>query len=275
MKESKFIEVAGIRTHYFEAGISNPIKIILLHSAEYGGAAEFSWEHNFDALATSFHVIAPDHLGFGWTDKLFDFENHSERRIRHIKAFLEAKDIKRAAFVGSSMSGTLALSVAARPSPDWPISAVVACSGGGEFPNNEARDILSSYDGSKEHMRKIIGAMFHDPSWSNDEIYLERRHAMSLRPGAWESASAARFKAPFRAQAALRERENLSKISVPTLIMAGRWDKLRHAGYEIPLVNSIPRAELHVFENAGHMGNIECPDEFNGTVLRFLKSNIR
>ena len=32
----------------------------------------------------------------------------------------------------------------------------------------------------------------------------------------------------------------------------------------------IPDARLHVFENAGHMGNIECADEFNALCLEFL-----
>ena len=32
----------------------------------------------------------------------------------------------------------------------------------------------------------------------------------------------------------------------------------------------IPNARLHVFENAGHMGNIECADEFNARTLAFL-----
>ena len=30
--------------------------------------------------------------------------------------------------------------------------------------------------------------------------------------------------------------------------------------------------ELHVFENASHMGNIECADEFNRRVITFLKA---
>jgi pimeloyl-ACP methyl ester carboxylesterase len=32
----------------------------------------------------------------------------------------------------------------------------------------------------------------------------------------------------------------------------------------------IPDARLHVFERAGHMGNIECADEFHVALLAFL-----
>ena len=46
-REGKYVSVDGIRTHYFEAGEGQRGKkpsVLLLHSAEYGGAAEFSWE---------------------------------------------------------------------------------------------------------------------------------------------------------------------------------------------------------------------------------------
>ncbi|MFM2129900.1 MAG: hypothetical protein RL477_1446, partial [Pseudomonadota bacterium] len=33
----------------------------------------------------------------------------------------------------------------------------------------------------------------------------------------------------------------------------------------------IPGARLHVFQNAAHMPNIECAEEFNRIVISFLK----
>ncbi len=272
MKQGQFVSVDGIRTHYFEAG-SGPA-LLLLHSAEYGGAAEFSWENNIEALAGHFHVLAPDHLGFGLTDKIFDFTNQFARRIRHIKCFLEVMGVDRAHVIGSSMSGGLSLAVAARPEPDWPIAKLVSCSGGGHSPPNPAREVLNSYDGTSAHMRRIIETMFVDPSFANDAGYIERRVEMSQLPGAWEATSAARLKAPFGG-ASRSERDSIDhgNIRVPTLIMAGRQDTLRKPGYGEDLVAEIPGAELHVFENAGHMGNIECAEEFNTRVIDFLKDD--
>ena len=57
---------------------------------------------------------------------------------------------------------------------------------------------------------------------------------------------------------------------MPTLVFAGRFDPLRAPGYTDGFVPHIPNAELHVFENAGHMGNIECASEFNTRVMAFL-----
>jgi pimeloyl-ACP methyl ester carboxylesterase len=275
MRQGKFISVDGIRTHYFEAGDSHRGRrnsILLLHSAEYGGAAEFSWEFNLDALGRHYHVLAPDHLGFGLTDKIFDFNGQFDRRIAHIKRFIEVMGIGPVHVMGSSMSGGLSLTVAARMEPDWPIVSLVVCSGGGDAPNNEQRKIINTYDGSREHMRRILQVMFVDPKWSADEAYLDRRWEMALVPGAWEATSAARFKAPFREASGKRERDNIgySNIRVPTLVMAGKLDCLRAPGYTDAFVPKIPRASLHVFERAGHMGNIECAGEFNERVLSFL-----
>ena len=124
MREGKYISVDGIRTHYFEAGESHRGKkpsMLLLHSAEYGGAAEFSWEFNLPALGRHYHVLAPDHLGFGLTDKIFDFNGQFDRRITHIRRFIEVMGVGPVHVMGSSMSGGLSLTVAARKQPDWPM----------------------------------------------------------------------------------------------------------------------------------------------------------
>ncbi len=276
MSQGRYISVDGISTHYLEAGDGNRgvrPTIVLLHSAEFGGAAEITWEQNIDVLAQRYHVLAPDHLGFGRTEKIFDFGNQFERRIRHIRRFIETMDVGAVHVMGSSMSGGLTLTVAARAKPHWPLRSVVCCSGGGDSPDNEARKVLNSYDGTKEHMRRIVDTMFVDKSWAANVAYIDRRWELANLPGAWEATAAARFKAPFRVASGARvERDNIAyaNIAVPTLVFAGRFDPLRAPGYTDGFVPHIPKAELHVFETAGHMGNIECASEFNTRVMAFL-----
>ncbi len=275
MKLGKFVTVDGINTHYLEAGEKGGgPTVLLLHSAEFGGGAELSWEFNIGALGEHFHVLAPDHLGFGRTDKIFDFCGQFDKRVQHIRRFLEVMAVSDAYVIGSSMSGGLTLTVACRDKPDWPIRKVVCCSGGGHSPDNDARKVLNSYDGSFDHMRRIVEVMFVDSSWAANDDYINRRQVLACLPGAWEATAAARLRAPFREAAGRSERQSLNhaKISVPTLIMAGAKDSLRLPGYAQDLAAEIPGAELYVFENAGHMGNIECSDAFNTEVIRFLKS---
>jgi len=274
--QGRTISIDDVTTHYFEAGVEHKGRkpsVLLLHSAEFGGCAETSWEHNMPVLAQHYHVLAPDHLGFGLTDKIFDFNGQFNKRITHIRRFIEAMCVDKVHVMGSSMSGGLCLTVAARKQPDWPLASVTCCSGGGDAPDNEARKILNTYDGSKEHMRRIVEVMFVDPKWAADEAYIERRWKWSRVPGAWEATAVARFKAPFpRDEDARAERNAIDygSIRVPALVIAGKLDPLRNPGYTDGFVPKIPHARLHVFENAGHMGNIECADEFNALCLEFL-----
>jgi pimeloyl-ACP methyl ester carboxylesterase len=275
MRQGSFVDVDGIRTHYLEAGRDHRGKrpsLLLLHSAEYGGAAEFSWEFNLEALGAYHHVLAPDHLGFGLTDKIFDFNGQFNRRIAHIRRFLELMETGSVHVIASSMSGGKALAVAARKEPDWPIVRLVISSGGGEAPDNAARKILNSYDGTREHIRRILAVMFLDKKWAHDAAYVERRWEMSRLPGAWEATTAARFKAPFREPGGPSERDAIDyrAIRVPVLVFAGRHDPLRKPGYWEEFVPLMPAAQFHMLERAAHMGHIECAEEFNARVLEFL-----
>jgi hypothetical protein len=120
-------------------------------------------------------------------------------------------------------------------------------------------------------LRRIVGAIFYDPKYAKDDAYIERR----VEIGAWEATQAARFRAPFRQSPAGRSgHDNIdyASIKVPTLVFAGRHDPLRYPGYTDAYVPKIPNAQLHMFENAAHMGNVECADEFNARTLDFLNS---
>ena len=147
--ESKFLNIDGMRTHFFEGG-RGP-HVVLLHSGEFGGCAELSWEFTAPALAEHFHVIAPDWLGFGESAKLFSFDDMRTLRVQHIAALLKTLCIERAHFVGNSMGGGMLAQVAAQDHPVWPIDKMILASSGGFAPVNEARQILNSYDGTREH----------------------------------------------------------------------------------------------------------------------------
>jgi len=270
---SRFVDVDGIRTHYLEAG-EGPV-VVLLHSGEFGGAAEISWEFTLPALAERFRVVAPDWLGFGRTDKVFDFADGRARVYRHMRRFLAVMAIDDADFIGNSMGGSnLARIAAARP-VIFPIRSLVLCSGGGFTPETDERKTLLAYDGKPEAMRALLHAMLHDAKWGDDAGYVARRQEFATMPGAWQCAAAARFKSPAAAAegsgfggADATEYEN---IAVPTLIVAGAEDRLREPGYAEDLGARIPDCEVHVLDDCGHCPNIERADDFNRLAIRFLE----
>ena len=266
---SRFVVAAGLRTHFLDAGDGFPV--VLLHSGEFGGSAELSWEKTIGPLSQHFRVIAPDWAGFGKTEKVFSFDDPWGFKIRHIAALLQVLGIDRAHFVGNSMGGTLLLQTTAMSPCPWPIDKAVIVCGGGSIPENAARETLNSYDGSLDHMGRIVRTMFVNPQVAGDQVYIERRHRLSQEPGAWEATAAARLRAPWRqAGSRMPQPPDYSTIDGPVLLVTGEQDPLREPGFGLKLQAQVPGSKLHVIRNAGHCPQIDAPDEFNEALLRFL-----
>lgn len=268
---SRIVDVDGVRTHYLEAG-EGPV-IVLLHSGEFGGCAELSWEYLIPRLAERYRVIAPDWLGFGKTAKLHDFEGKRARMIAHMARFLAVLAIGRASFVGNSMGATFLLQIAAERHPGFAIERLVAISGGGWMPQNAARKRLTDYDGSLDGMAGILQSLFEGSVWHADEDYVRRRHALSMAPGAWEAVAAARFRspnAPERKEFGQADATNYEAIGVPTLLIAGAEDKLRLPGYATDVAKRIADSKVAVIPGCGHCANIERPDIVGDLLLDFL-----
>jgi 3-oxoadipate enol-lactonase len=62
----------------------------------------------------------------------------------------------------------------------------------------------------------------------------------------------------------------LGRLSVPTLVIAGDRDVVTGVAESQAIAADIPGARLRVIEGAGHLSNVERPDEFNRLVLEFL-----
>ncbi len=268
---SRFIVVDGIRTHFLEAGAGPTL--VLLHAGDYGSCAEMGWEFNIAALSQRYRVVAPDWLGYGQTDKLYDFEGGQRRRLAHMTRVIEALDIDQAAFMGNSMGGTLLAGVAASPQPIWPIAALVLASAGGFAPDNEARRNTLDFDCTAAGMKTVLRTVLHDPRWAEDDEYVGRRLKFATSPGAYEAVAAARFKSPLvpaRSEFGRPDATAYEQIAVPTLLMAGADDRLREPNYLDALAARIPDNQAIVFDECGHMPQIEKAKEFNEAVLDFL-----
>lgn len=63
----------------------------------------------------------------------------------------------------------------------------------------------------------------------------------------------------------------LSEISVPTIVICGREDKLTPVKYSEYLHTNIPNARLHVIERAGHMVMLEQPEALTQALRGFCE----
>ncbi len=64
--------------------------------------------------------------------------------------------------------------------------------------------------------------------------------------------------------------QGLAGILVPALVLAGDKDVLTPLSTQVGLSEAIPGSRLEVFENAGHVTNMEQPEKWNKLALDFL-----
>jgi len=268
---SKQIDLAGVTFAYLEAGTGPDL--VLLHSGEFGASSETSWGRLIPRLARHHHVVAPDWLGYGGSSKIFDFENNSRRRLTHLRDGLNAIGVRSADFVGTSLGGTLLLRTLTRHSVDLGIRTATIISAGGPMPASRERAILTDYDGSREWMRDIIRVLFHDEGWASDEAFVTDRWRRSRLPGVWETAAAARLRAPADSPSSEFGRPDTfdyESIDVPVLAIGGAQDKLKPAGYLEQFVPRIHDGRSLLLQECGHCANLEHPDEVYSTLMEFI-----
>ena len=262
--------VAGdIKTHFLEAG-SGP-DVVLLHGGEYGASAEITWHANIDQLAERFHIIAPDLLGWGATDKIYSFSDPAGLRIRHLQRFLETLGISQASFVGNSAGGGLILRAAARAPRAFDIHKIVTiCGNASVFKTNSQAD-LENYTPSLDNMAKIVRLLYHNPKWHTAEN-IRRRYESSIIPGAWESLSAARLRSPIHQVRSTTDDfvRALGTLTVPLLIMSCEHDPLNQPDWDVNFQKLVPGSLVHRFRHSAHEPQIEEADEFNRVVTKFL-----
>lgn len=72
--------------------------------------------------------------------------------------------------------------------------------------------------------------------------------------------------------AELDTRELLPTIRVPTLLVWGEADARSPLGVAHQFRDAIPGARLAVIPDAGHISNLEAPEQFNAEVRSFYRS---
>jgi pimeloyl-ACP methyl ester carboxylesterase len=262
---------AGIGTNYHDLGTAtadNP-PVLLLHGSGPGVSAWANWRTALPGLARGRRVLAPDIVGFGYTDRPDDFTYDRDNWITHLLGFLDAHDLPQVSLVGNSFGGALALWLAATH-PERVHRLVLMGSAGVSFPLTPGLDAVWGYQPSPDAMAGVMRYFAHDPTRITDDL-VQLRYQASKRPGVAEAYSTM-FPAPRQdgiEQLALTDDE-LRRIPHPTLLVHGRDDQVIPVSTSQRLNQLIDHSELHVFGRCGHWVQIEAGDRFVDLVTAFL-----
>ena len=261
------INAGGIMTNYHDQGQGAPV--VLLHGSGPGVSAWANWRLVIPHLANNFRTVAPDIVGFGFTDRPEGISYDLQTWLRHALDFLDAMQIERAHVVGNSFGGALSVALAIH-APERVSRLVLMGSVGVEFELTQGLDITWGYTPTLENMRKLLDLFAFNRALVTDDL-AQLRYEASMRPGVQE-AYAAMFPAP--RQDGIRKicsREaDVKNIDHETLIIHGRDDLVIPVSCSQDLFRCIRNSQLHIFGNCGHWTQIEHNRRFNQLVTDFL-----
>ena len=263
------IDAGGIRTHYHDVGTGQPV--LLLHGSGPGVSAWANWQHNIPALARRYRVIAPDIVGFGYTERPEDVYYSLGTWIDHVWSFLDALGIEKTSLVGNSLGGRIGLGMAAQH-PERLDRMILMGAPGVGMTYTEGLRALREYQPSERNMRELLLSCFAvDPAIITDDL-VRARYEASAAPGAFE-AYRDMFFSPRHAGGELSITEaEVRAVATRTLLIHGREDKVVPVDVAWNMVRLLPDADLAVFARCGHWTQIERADDFNHLVASFLGS---
>jgi 3-oxoadipate enol-lactonase len=261
---TKVARVRGIEIAYTDEGRGPTV--VLLHGFPFDRSM---WRGQVEGFSERFRVIAPDLRGHGGTT--FTREPATmEEMADDVAALLDELNVPRAVVCGLSMGGYVALAFQ-RAHPER-VRALVLADTRPQSDTEEARRTReeNARRALEEGMAPIVEAMLpkllaQRTGERAPEIVVRLREMMlGVEPEG--AASALRGMALRRDQT-----DTLSKIDVPTLIVVGEEDVITPPSDAEAMRALIEGSRLVVIEGAGHVSNVERPEEFERALAGFLE----
>ena len=252
--------VFGQKIHYVEAGTGPTV--ILLHGL--GGSSQ-AWQLNIAPLAEKYHVVVPDQIGFGKSDK--PLVNYRLRTyVDFLDQFCKQLKIERATLIGNSMGGWIAAMFTAA-FPDRVDKLVLVDAGGYAPPKDlDTRTFFGLNPTTRAEMKVLVAKVFYNKAFQSDAAI---DAAITARLGAGDG-----FTIKSITESIIRGEDFLDDIAKtikrPTLIIWGREDGLIALADGERFNKDIAGSKLIVFDQCGHVPNFEKAVEFNAAVLKFL-----
>lgn len=260
--EIGFAAINDTRFHFEQAGSGVPL--IFLHGL---GLNLHMWNEQFATFAAHYRVIRYDLRGFGLSlPSNPDAFSHAE----DLKALLDYFGIERAHVLGLSLGGRIALDFSLMyPGALERLVLVDPALGGHRF-SEDWLDLMTPI--MQRGKTGDIAAAKH--LWLSHPLFAPVRAKARSRqqfeqmvvsdPG-WHWLNQG-IEQPLSPPAAKR----LQEINAPTLVVIGEHDLPDFHVIAELLNTNIPLAQKIDLMGAGHMTNMEVPEQFNQIVLEFL-----
>jgi pimeloyl-ACP methyl ester carboxylesterase len=249
-----YVTVAGKKTFYalFQGDVRDKHNLVLVHGA---GGSHLDWPAPLRRLREA-NVYALDLPGHGRSEGTGRSSIAAYRDF--LFAFLDALGLERAAVVGHSMGGAIAIDFALHY-PDR-LAGLILVGTGARLRVLPAilTGILSDFEATVD----LVCDYAFGPSASEQLKRLGRQRLLKTSPEVLHG--------DYAACDAFDVMERLGEVRCPTLVICGTADRLTPPKYSVYLYDHIPEAELVLVNAAGHMVMLEKPEVVTRAISKFI-----
>lgn len=251
------ISVAGRSTVILHGGEGAPF--VYLHSAL---GESLMWLPFYQSWAKQFRVLVPTHPGFGQSEGFDDIDRIEDMAFHYVELF-DALGLDEVILGGVSLGGWIAAEFAVR----WPerVKRLWLADAPGLWVDEAPPADLFRIMHDRDRLRELL---FHDPASYMARLVLggEPKEEDMLR-GYQSMTVLARlvWERPYDPKLASR----LQRVRCPTLLLWGAHDRLVPPAHGTAYQKHLPRAELRLIADCGHLPMFEREAEFVETVAQF------
>ncbi|WP_210509156.1 alpha/beta fold hydrolase [Naasia sp. SYSU D00057] len=269
--------VRGRTVRYRETGSGDPV--LLVHGI---GRSLEDWTEQHELLPDGRRVISVDLPGFGWSDKL-PGTTTLERLGGWLADFLDELGVTDPVhLVGNSLGGAVAMTFAATH-PERVRDLVLVNSAGFGREVTLALRLLAVrpltrvlLTPSRRGAARSLRGIFHSSDFLTEErirhaYELQRRPRGAMLEAARDLGTIRGVREEWRADLLAR----VGRLDLPVLVVWGENDLILPALHLEAARAALPSAQTHLFEETGHMPQIERAAEFAELVTGFWRETAR
>jgi pimeloyl-ACP methyl ester carboxylesterase len=239
--------------------------VVLLHGYPFNRSL---WRNQVAALQHNHRVIVPDLRGHG-ESVIVPGPATMELMAGDVAGLLENLNIAQATIGGLSMGGYVALAFY-RLFPNRVLTLILAATRaqGDNLEAKQNREVQAT-KARREGMEGIADTLL--PKMLTAETVAKRPEIVKHLRGMMASTNPEGAAAALQGMAIRQDQTAfLPDITAPTLILVGSEDAITPPPDAEVMHRAIHRSRLEVIEGAGHVVNLERPEEFNAAITKFL-----